>query len=84
MIKKHHASLKKHTNLTPIFGLIFAVFGAILLGKLTRYQFSLGPLTSDIIYPLSFIEWVAAAGCLLGGLYMLYKSFFKKSFLYRY
>jgi len=84
MIKKSTKLTKKSMNLIPFIGIIFAVFGGILLGKLTRYQFELGPVTSDMIYPLSFIEWIAAVGCLLGGLYMIYRTVFKRIAYFRY
>ena len=81
--KVSHGS-KKPMNILPLLGIVFAVFGGVLLGKLARYQFNIGPITSDIIYPLSFIEWVAALGCLFGGLYIFYKSVFKRMVLFRY
>ena len=82
--KKVSSGAKKPMNILPLLGIVFVVCGGFLIGKLMKYQFNIGPITSEIIYPLSFIEWVAAIGCLFGGLYIFYKSVFKKMVMFKY
>lgn len=70
----HHPGSKQKTSYAPIMGVIFLVFGGIFLGKLLNWQFNILKFGSEMIYQLSFIEWVVALGCFLGGAYMLYMS----------
>jgi hypothetical protein len=84
MFKKKHSAPKKGIGILPIVAIVFIVIGAFFLGKLAKYQFNIGPISSEVIYPLSFIEWIAAIGCIFGGLYILYRSLFKKAVLFKY
>jgi hypothetical protein len=60
----------------PLLGLLFVVFGLLLLGRLFGYKFNLfGIVQSSQIYQLGFIDWVAGIGSVVGGLYLIYKSF---------
>jgi len=60
----------------PLLGLIFVIFGLLLLGRLFGYKFNIfGLLQSSQIYQLGFIDWIAGIGSVIGGLYLIYRSF---------
>lgn len=80
--KKLHGYPKKRTSYIPWVGLLFIIFGGLFLGKLAKYHFRIWQIGSEMIYQLSFVEWVVAIGCFFGGIYMLYVSiFFRRIFI---